>query len=365
MTLRAALGALALVAATGCASPDLRETPPTPDAPAASEPFAQALYKSGFTGEAVVSRRPGDLSSVSIGRAARDDADNPERWPWASVTKQVLAVLAMQQVEAGTLDLDAPADRYLPELASKVPSPSIRQLLQHRSGLANPDDSPPDATGFPSFYSEGPTGLDWCLADRSAPSDQWRYNNCDYIVLGAILENVTGEPIEALLEKRIAIPSGWRDTALLRAGSARDFAGRDPVYTTRIARYGTSAALIGPLADMLRFDRALMAGKLLGPEARAAMWQGDPQLGYMALGQWVFDAPLEGCDAPVRIVERRGAIGKYQVRNIILPQRDMALALATADGEFDFGEIWTGSGALHDALAALACNAIASPATPR
>ena len=246
-----------------------------------------------------------------------------------------------------------------------MPSPTIRQLLQHRSGLANPDDSPPDATGFPSFYSDGPTGLDWCLADRTAPSDQWRYNNCDYIVLGAILENVTGTPIEALLEKRIAIPSGWRDTALLRAGSARDYAGRDPTYTTRIARYGTSAALVGPLADMLRFDRALMAGRLIGPKARAAMWQGDPQLGYMALGQWVFEAPLAGCDAPVRIVERRGAIGKYQVRNIILPQRDMALALATADGEFDFGEIWTGSGALHDALAALACNAIASPATPR
>ncbi|WP_283617077.1 serine hydrolase, partial [Mycolicibacterium poriferae] len=109
MSLRAALSALALVAATGCAPHDLRDTPPTPGAPAASDPFAQALYKSGFTGEAVVSRRPGDLSSVSIGRAARDEADNPERGPWASVTKQVLAVLAIQQVEAGGLDLDAPA----------------------------------------------------------------------------------------------------------------------------------------------------------------------------------------------------------------------------------------------------------------
>ena len=49
------------------------------------------------------------------------------------------------------------------------------------------------------------------------------------------------------------------------------------------------------------------------------MWTGDPALGYMALGQWAFDAPLEGCIGDVRIIERRGAIGKYQLRNIILP----------------------------------------------
>ena len=125
--------------------------------------------------------------------------------------------------------------------------------------------------------------------------------------------------------------------------------------TSRIARYGSSAALVGPLEDMVRFDRALMSGKLLTPEARASLWDSDPALGFMALGQWVFEAPLKGCDTPVKIVERRGNIGKYQVRNIILPDSDTTISLATEDGNFDFGEIWSGSGAMYETLSAVAC----------
>lgn len=348
-----------LLCATGAAgqpesSPESDARSALPQSSAADRALS-ALLDSGFRGAVAVETGNGpiEFGSLSSGPDTAPGAHRP--WPWASVTKQVLAVLVMQQVEAGTIDLETPADTYLPDLGSNVPSPTVRQLLQHRSGLPNPDDSPEDATGFPSFYSDGPTGLDWCIADRTAPTEEWRYNNCDYIVLGAILERVTGTPIEALVEEKIGTPSGWSDTALLRVGSARDFQGRDAIYMNRIARYGSSAGLVGPLEDMVRFDRALMSGKLLSPQARASLWDGDPALGYMALGQWAFEAPLKGCDAPVKIVERRGNIGKYQVRNIILPDRDLAIALATADEGFDFGEIWSGSGAMHDTLSAVAC----------
>lgn len=122
-------------------------------------------------------------------------ADGPYLWPWASVTKQVMAVAVMQQVEKGKLDLDAAADKYLPALAGDAQAPTIRQLLQHQSGLRNPDDTPEDATGIPDFYTTGPSGIDFCLKDRTAPSENgWRYNNCDFIVLGAVLESVTGDP---------------------------------------------------------------------------------------------------------------------------------------------------------------------------
>ena len=94
---------------------------------------------------------------------------------------------------------------------------------------------------------------------------------------------------------------------------------------------------------MLLFDRALMDGVLLGDEALAQLWNGDPAAGSMALGQWVFEAPLSGCGTPVRIVERRGEIGDYQLRNIMLPDLGIAVALATDQPDFDFGEIWSGS----------------------
>lgn len=275
-------------------------------------------------------------------------------WPWASVTKQVVATLVMQQVAKGRLALDDRASVYL-EWPTAFPAPTIRQLLQHQSGLNNPDDSPEGDDGFPMAYSEGVTEK-YCLLEMSSPGGEgWRYNNCDYVMLGKLLESVSGKSLDELIGTNIAQPAGWTDTRLLGRDEMRYYFGRDEAYDRRISGYGTSAALVGPLRDMIAFDRGLLSGKLLPDEARAVMWEGDPALGFMALGQWSFEAPLAGCAEPTRIVERRGGIGKYQVRNIILPDHDIVVVIATAQKEFDFGEIWTGRGFMHDTLSAIAC----------
>ena len=182
------------------------------------------------------------------------------------------------------------------------------------------------------------------------------YNNCDYIVLGAMLERVTDSSLDLLLAQGIGLEAGWINTGFLQDDSDRPFAARTEEVARNIAGYGASGALVGPLDDMLAFDRALMDGRLLGEAALGRLWYGDPADGYMALGQWVFDAPLQGCGAPVRIVERRGAIGDYQVRNIMLAGRQIAIALATDQPQFDFGEIWTGEGVLHDMLSHAVCD---------
>jgi CubicO group peptidase (beta-lactamase class C family) len=273
------------------------------------------------------------------------------------VSKQVLAILIMQQVDAGEIALDTPADRYLPALKG-APAPTIRQLLQHRAGLRNPNDSPVDKNGNPSFYSDGATGLEWCVAGRSAPGGDWRYNNCDSIVLGAMLQRVSGTPLPALFAARIAAPLALDGTAYAGqpATALPALAGPlPPGYETSLERYGAAGGLIGTGADLLAIDRALLAGRLLSPGARDAMWAGDAKLGYMALAQWVFDAPIKGCPKPVRIVERRGAIGRYQVRNIILPDRDRIIILFTAREKQEFGEVWQGKGLAHDLLSAAAC----------
>lgn len=277
-------------------------------------------------------------------------------WPWASVTKQVLSILVMQQLEDGSIGLDVVASEYLPELAGAAPAPTVRQLLRHQSGLRNPDATQADAQGVPSFYRDGPTGIEWCLEGRDAvPTEGWSYNNCDYIVLGALLERVTGTDLESLISDRIGKVAGWSRTRMLGVGSELKYFGMSEDYSSRIARYGASAALVGPIEELLAFDRALLKGELLSSASRDVLWQGDAALGYMALGQWAFEAPLKGCDSPVRLVERRGGIGKYQIRNIIIPDRGFALVLMTEQEDFDFGEIWMGEGFMFDALSAVAC----------
>lgn len=381
MTFRAIMLALcAAVAATGSSALSSDENERGDEV--ATDMLAAIARQYEFEGEIALSpsqykfhslihsvQTEGALSSPKTGDSGNEPANvtppappvpaiGEPRWPWASVTKQVIAVLVMQQVEAGTIKLDRPASRYLPAL--RKGSPTIRQLLQHQSGLRNPDDSPMDANGFPSFYTTGPTGLDWCVANRNEPGGAWRYNNCDYMVLGAVLEKVTQTSLAELIDREIGEKIGWQDTALLTAADPSGYRGRNVEYDTLIAGYGASAGLVGSLRDMLRFDRAFFGSTsttrpIFSKESRDIMWMSDPALGYMALGQWVFEAPISGCGGAVTIVERRGAIGKYQIRNIILPESKMVLALASDKEGFDFGEIWTGSGFMHDVLSEVAC----------
>lgn len=315
-----------------------------------------SLLEDGFEGD-VAFMLPGKPDTIYYGASEPDEAAvrTIEGWPWGSVTKQVIAVLVMREVEDGSISLGSDVGHWIPRLRGR--GLTVEDLLRHRSDLPNPDDTPVNADGFPSFYSDGGNALRFCTGEGQAPAEgEWRYNNCDYIVLGAVLEAAGNSSLELLLAQGIGLEAGWINTSFLDPASERDFASRTDIDARRIAGYGAAGGLVGPLDDILAFDQALMGGRLLGAEARERLWGSDPATGYMALGQWVFEAALPGCKAPVRIVERRGGIGKYQVRNIMLPDQGIAMALATDQSGFDFGEIWTGSSPLHDALAEVACN---------
>lgn len=287
-------------------------------------------------------------------------------WRWASVTKQVVAILVMREVERGTIDLDKPVATYLPAFRSpNAGTATIRNLLQHRAGLPNPDAGPDadNAPGLPAFYRSDFAGSrdpvsGFCAGPVSgAPGGDWAYNNCDYMVLGAVLEAVTGLAWDKLFQRDIAGPLGFEYAGAYPGEQFTRWGiidgAREPQFD--LSTYGAAGGLYGQPDDIIAIDNALMRGDLLGPEALAEMWRGDPALGYMALGQWVFEVPLKGCDAPVRIVERRGDIGAVQVRNFILPDKQLAVVAFSQEKPFDFGEVWMGSGFAHDLLAAAAC----------
>lgn len=288
----------------------------------------------------------------------------PDRWRWASVTKQVIAVLMLQEVGKGTIDLDAPVARYLPKFGSaNAATLSVRQLLRHQSGLPNPENTAPAIGAAAAFHMPGYkpsrdplTGF--CAGPvTGAPGGNWSYNNCDYIVAGALLEAVTGKPWRKLVQERIAKPLGMQSLGAFptntRTRPGFDQSKPEPAFD--LGSFGSAGALYGTLEDLLKFDTALMGGQLLAPAQLKELWDGQANMGYIALGQWAFTVPLKGCTKPVRIVERRGAIGGAQVRNFILPDHQIAMAAFTDRSEFEFGEIWQGIGFSHDLLALAAC----------
>lgn len=349
----------------------------TPTLTVAQQRVMQIARAAPLSGEIAMADQSGAIVDAALGLADREDHRahrRGARWLWASVTKQVTAVLIMQQVEAGTLSLDGTIRTYLPDFAGTGgDSVTVRQVLQHLSGLPNPDDTPPDAADVPEFYRQTgaligntPRMAGYCAGKPKADAgSRFTYNNCDYLVLGAMLERVTGKSFAALVAEKIAMPLGLTSLKLASDGAQRGgavaigytVAGRryPPI---NVATFGAAGALTGTARDLIAFDRAMLTGALLKPESRTVLWQGNPKLGYEALGAWSFPARLNGCDAPVALVERRGDVGGIQVRNIIAPLTGRSIAIFTNDDTVDFGEVWQARGLAYDLLSAAFCTPV-------
>jgi CubicO group peptidase (beta-lactamase class C family) len=142
----------------------------------------------------------------------------------ASITKVFTAVLAMQQVERGHLDLAAPVAHYLPAFTGAgKPAVTVSMLLAHSSGLpVGPSITAtrklPDAAARWSSIVATP------LAAGVAPGSLFRYSSTNLLIVQKILEKVTGKPLDQLVRAEITGPLGLRDTGFtpLRRLSATD-----------------------------------------------------------------------------------------------------------------------------------------------
>ncbi len=367
-------------------SPALGVSAAEPAKPVIRDPLAEvvtAAEKGGFAGVVLAGDRNKITFEKGVGFAdrSRRTANSPDMvWRWASVSKQITATLAAQLVAEGKLDLEKPVSAYLSTKEFGSPNAkqiTIRQLLQHTSGLPNPSDVgaavPPEAAAatIPPFYLEevapevankaATAGV--CAAPpKRAPSEQFEYNNCDYLVLGSVIEKITGQTMTGVVADRIVKPLNLAKGAVRPANSKDKYAqpvkgydGKRLELTFNLATYGAAGALLGTPRDLFAIDQALLGETLMSAEMKKQFWKGEPNLGYAALGVWSFPASLKGCKDAVELVERRGAIGGVQVRNFLAPQLGRALIVFTNRGDWEFGEVWQGKGFSHDLLNAALC----------
>jgi CubicO group peptidase (beta-lactamase class C family) len=232
----------------------------------------------GFSGEVADGDRDGVILELVRGQADRARG-LPHRagqiWRYASVTKQITATLVMMQVDRGLLSLDDPVSKHLPDFAGpSAARVTIRNLLQHPSGLPNSDDTRANSAGVASFYTRPGRGagadgaaLSYCAgAPKAEPGARFAYNNCDSIVVGEILRRATGRSYERLVRENISTPLKMRSLRYA-AQSRAGIVGYDGAGNTEpglnIATFGAGGALFGTARDLLTFDRALAAGDLL------------------------------------------------------------------------------------------------------
>lgn len=199
-----------------------------------------------------------------------------------SLTKQFTAASIMQLREAGKLQIDRPLSDYLPSApyASEV---TLRQLLTHTSGLHDYLDGP--AAEVDKLASHPASHQDLIARVGSLPLDfppgsRWSYSNTGYLLLGMVIEEVSGEPYPEYLKRHILDPLGMKmtyttaDEARLQnmAVGYRKVAGklqRSPLIDPSWG--GAAGFLIAPLGELTKWDAALREGKIVSPESYREM----------------------------------------------------------------------------------------------
>ncbi len=214
-----------------------------------------------------------------------------------SITKQFTAAAVLRLQEQGLLNIDDPISRYLPfypkNTGEKI---TIRHLMSHTSGLPNYTDKPEVALRRMNQLTPEEIMLTFMYEPLDfEPGTQFAYSNSGYIVLGAIIERVSGQSYEAFLHHEIFKPSGMSNS-----GYARREAGlpdRADGYTIEtegelvsalpmhFSILHTAGALYSTVEDMLKWDKALRSDTPLSHRSVEMMFTPNQQ-GY-AFGWFV------------------------------------------------------------------------------
>ena len=232
-------------------------------APLAGEPsppvLARFVTEGGVPGAAMLVTAPGvsDRFTTAGGPAVRRD----EHFRAGSVTKTFVATVVLQLVAEGRLRLDDPVRARLGDPVPGRPLDdrvTIRTLLTHTSGLydyVRAGSSPPPTTPAAALRT--------ALAHAPGPVGSFAYSNTNYVLLGLLVERVTGHPYAVEAERRILTPLALTGTSFPGARRALPAPHRpdEPDVDPRVA--GAAGELVSTLDDLGRFYAALLGGKLL------------------------------------------------------------------------------------------------------
>ncbi|PXX71027.1 D-alanyl-D-alanine carboxypeptidase [Nocardia tenerifensis] len=198
-----------------------------------------------------------------------------------SVTKSLVATVALMLVGEGRLTLDDPARRWLPDLLrDNDDTITVRQLLQHTSGI---HDSPLETDTAEGYYRtryqirtpEQTVEAAMRQPRDFAPGAGWAYSNAGYVLLGLIIEQVSKRPWHEEVRSRIIEPLGLRDTRWPgesptlpdpHAKAYQQYAPDGPLTdVTEVVDADASDGYISTTADIGTFYRSLLSGNLLRP----------------------------------------------------------------------------------------------------
>ena len=272
-----------------------------------------------------------------------------------SIAKSFEAALALQLAEEGALDLDQPISAWLPEYPQVDGRITVRQLLNHSSGLFNVFEHPDFPWAGPGVDYEWQWQLEEVLDNfvgepYGAPGDVQHYSSTNYLLLTAILERTTEGSVTQEISGRFLEPLGL-DSAVISMGrrqpedytiahpwldingdgTLQDLSGAPQIWIASM----THPVLYATPGDMARWMAALYGEKrVLSEESLQQMLAipetelGDPEGGKYGLGVVDFSNILG-----VPVIGHGGSALGYSAAALYLPEQDIALAWSINSGE--------------------------------
>ena len=198
-----------------------------------------------------------------------------------SLTKQFTAACILLLEERGKLKIDDPVKKYMPGAPAAWDKVTIFHLLTHTSGI-------PSFTGFPDYaasepFPSTPEKLVARFRDKPLefqPGEKWNYSNSGYVLLGYLIEKISGQTYSQFVQENIFTPLGMKDSGY-DSNSAiipHRAAGYTPI-PNGIKNAGyidmtiplSAGGLYSTTEDLLRWEQGLMGGKLLSPASLQKM----------------------------------------------------------------------------------------------
>ncbi|MET8284455.1 serine hydrolase domain-containing protein [Streptomyces sp. NPDC051639] len=280
---RSDTGRVTSVAAAGSGAPD----------DAGLQSVLHTALAQGAPGAMVRVDDAGTVHQLSEGvadRATGRAITTADRFRVGSVTKSFSAVVLLQLVDEGKLNLDTSVNTYLPGLLpdNKI---TVRHVMSHRSGLYDytNDMFAQTVPGFESvrnkvFSYQDLVRLSLKHALTNAPGAAYSYSNTNFVVAGMLIEKLTGHAVATEYRNRIFGPLGLTDTFYVHPDTAipgthangyltPDEAGAALVDSTAqtVSWAQSAGAVISSTRDLNTFFSSLMAGKLMSAAQLAQM----------------------------------------------------------------------------------------------
>ncbi|HXO38081.1 MAG TPA: serine hydrolase [Candidatus Acidoferrum sp.] len=256
---------------------------PTADV-ARMEQIIQAYVPAKFMGSVLVARDGKVLLDKAYGFANLEwDVPNTPttKFRLGSITKQFTAASILLLEERGKLKIEDPVKKYMPDAPAAWDKITIFHVLTHTSGI-------PSLTSFPDFESHEAQAMtpeklvEW-FRDKPLefePGTKWNYSNSGYILLGYLIEKVSGQSYSEFVRQNIFTPLGMKDSgydsnsAIIAHRAAGYTPGKSGPVNAGFVHMSipfSAGALYSNTEDLLRWEQGLFGGKVLTAASLAKM----------------------------------------------------------------------------------------------